>query len=384
MTRAAGRLALIMGCGLIVLLSPPAADAQARTRLRVTAEIANIRQNPDIGSVIVFQVPRETPLTAVSREGEWYLVNLVVEDGRTISGYVHISLVSLAEPGPAGETPVQPRPAVPPRVAPPQAAPVSVYLPEAKFALAFMGGGNYVLGGDLNSAAQGQADYLGDQLGVKGAPAVSPVHLGYVFGGEFLIPLADRLFLGFGLEYLKSQKQSIVLYQKAGNSNVYLTQPEVHALPLRVFISYSPVQAFYIKLGLEYYFASCSYSYRTETGLYWRETSGTATGQGLGAMAGLGLEWNIVSSLAFLIEAVGHYAPLTGFRGQGSVTDALSSDTLENGKLYYYELQFLGGTSFPGVLVRNKLPTEAGVFNPREAEIDFTGFSLKAGFKIRF
>jgi len=384
MTKAAGRLGLIVVASLLVILSLPLLSAQARTKLRVTAEIANIRQKPDIGSVIILQVPRETEMTAVSREEDWYLVNMTVEDGRTVSGYVHISLVSPVESAPAAETSAKPRPTVPARVTPKSAPPVSVYSPEARFAVAFLGGANFVQGGDLNSAALGQADYLSDTLGVKGTPAVSPVHFGYAFGGEFLVPLADRLSLGFGLEYLKSQKQSIVLYQTGSNSSVYITQPEVHALPLRIFAAYSPLPAFYIKLGLEYFFASCSYSYRTESGLNWRETAGTATSQGLGAMAGFGLEWNIVSSLAFVIEAVGHYAPLSGFKGDGSLTDQLGNETLETGKLYYYELQFLGGTSFPGVVVRSKLPTEAGVSNPREAEIDFTGFALKAGLKIRF
>ncbi|OGD26272.1 MAG: hypothetical protein A2Y56_05430 [Candidatus Aminicenantes bacterium RBG_13_63_10] len=384
MKRTSGRQALALGFCLLTFLALPVSPAQSRNRLRVTAEIANIRQKPDIGSVILIQVPRETTMAAVSREGDWYLVSLVAEDGRTISGYVHISLVSETAPGPAAETPVKVKPADPPRSSIPSPPPVSVYLPETKFALAFMGGGNYVLAGDLNAAVKGQADYLSDQLGVKGTPAVSPVHLGYVFGGEFFVPLAGRLSLGFGLEYLKSQKQSIVLYQKGANSNIYTALPEVHALPVRIFISYSPVQALYMFLGLEYYFASCSYSYRTETGLSWREVSGTATGHGLGAMAGLGLEWNIVPSLAFVIEAVGRYAPLSGFRGEGSLTDSLGAETLETGKLYYYELQFLGGTSFPALMVRSKLPTEAGVFSPREAEIDFTGFSVKAGLKVRF
>jgi hypothetical protein len=384
-----GRLALILGICLLALAARPASGAQ--TKLRVTAEIANVRQKPDIGSAIVSQAPRDTIMTGVSRDGDWYFVNLVSEDGRTVSGYVHISLVSVAEPGQVEETPskptastVQPRPLLPPPTKRPNGAPVSVYSPEARFGIAFLGGAAYTLGGDLNLGAQGRADYYGDYLGVNGSPEVSPAHLGYVFGGEVLVPLVDRFSLGLGLDYLKSQKESLVIYPKGSNRNVLRARPEMHALPIRVFVSYSPLQAFYIKVGVEYYFAGASYFYRTEAGNYWREWSGTATTHGLGAMAGIGLEWNITGSLAFVLDITGHYAPMSGFQGTGTITDELGASSSETGKLYYFDLKFLGGTSFPQVFIRGKVPSEAGVFNPREAEVDFTRVAFLAGFKVRF
>ena len=79
------RLVLILGICLLALSALPASGAPAQTKLRVTAEIANIREKPDIGSAIVSQVPRDTILTGVSRDGDWYFVNLVSEDGKTIS-----------------------------------------------------------------------------------------------------------------------------------------------------------------------------------------------------------------------------------------------------------------------------------------------------------
>lgn len=391
MIKALGRQLLIAGFIALIFFSLPALGVQAQTKLRVTAEIANIRQKPDIGSGIALQVPRDTILTAVSREGEWYLVNVTAEDGGTITGYVHISLVMVAEPGALEETPVgpkpgtsQPQPPNPPRTMPPGAMPVSVSSPEAKFGLAFMGGASYLMGGDLNAAAQGQADLFGNALGVAGSPAVSPAHIGYIFGGELLVPLADRISLGLGLDYQKSQKESIVLYIRGNKRSAAITRPEMHALPVRAFIMYSPLQAFYIKIGLQYCIAGISYSYHTESGLYTRDVTGTATGGGLGAFGGFGLEWNIFSSLTFVIEATGRYAPLSGFTGQGSVVDSDGVNIKESGKLYYFEQKTIGGASFPQVVVRSKLPTEAGVFNPREAEVDFSGFAVKSGFKVRF
>jgi len=386
-----GRLAVILGLSLLILLAATPTPGQAQTKLRVSAEIANIRQKPDIGSAIILQLPRDTILTAVSRQGDWYLVSLVTEDRRTVSGYVHISLVSAAEPGRTEETTegtgtVAPksRPTALPPLPPPTGSSVSVYSPAARFALSLMGGGDYLLGGDLNKAAQGRADYYGDFKGIEGSPDVTPAHIGYVFGGEFLVPLVDRLSLGLGLDYLKSQKSSIVLFQKGTVTNIFMCRPEMYAYPLRLFIAYSPLQSFYLKVGLEYYFAGCKYFYRTESGTLWTEWSGTATTQGLGAMAGIGLEWNLSGSLAFVFEFTGHYAPLSGFKGSGTKTDRLGTDEKETGTLYYFELKSLGGASFPQVYVRSKVPSEAGVFNAREAEVDFTRLALKAGFKVRF
>lgn len=391
MIKALGRRCFVAGFLALIFVSLPTQGGQAPLKLRVTAEIANIRQKPDIGSGIVLQVPRDTVLSAVSREGEWYLVSAASEDGRTVTGYVHISLVMVTEPGALEEAPVKtqpgtspPQPPKPPRSLPPGATPVSVYSPEAKFGLAFMGGASYILGGDLNTAAKGYADLFGNSLGVSGSPDVSPAHIGYIFGGEFLVPLADRISLGLGLDYLKSQKESIVLYIRGTKRSAVITRPEMHALPIRAFILYSPLRAFYIKLGLQYYIAAISYSYHTESGLYTRDITGTATGGGLGAFGGFGLEWNILGGLTFVIEATGRYAPLSGFTGQGSIVDSDGVDIEQSGKLYYFEQRTIGGSSFPQVVVRSKLPTEAGVFNPREAEVDFSGFALKSGFKIRF
>jgi hypothetical protein len=391
MTGALGRRLFVAALIVLISVSVPVLIAQARTKLRVTAEIANIRQKPDIGSGIVLQVPKDTILFALSHEGEWYLVSATAEDGRTVTGYVHVSLVMVAEPGALEEAPAAPQPGTPqsklpqpPRMTPPPAAPVSVYSPATRFGLAIMGGGNYFLGGDLNTAAQGYADMIGNTLGITGTPAVSPVHIGYLFGGEFLVPLADRISLGFGLDYLKSQKESIVIYAKGSKRSAAITRPEMHAFPLRAFVMYSPLQGFYIKLGLQYYFAGISYSYHSESGLYTRDTTGTATANGLGVFGGFGLEWNIVSGLAFVIEATGRYAPLSGFSGQGSVVDSAGMDVEESGTLYYFEQMTLNGASFPQVVVRSKLPTEAGVANPREAEVDFSGFAIRAGFKVKF
>ena len=68
-------------------------------KIKVTAEQANIREKPDIGSAIVQQIPEGAILDADKKEGEWFFVRYTLEDGGVIGGYIHESLVEGVEEG---------------------------------------------------------------------------------------------------------------------------------------------------------------------------------------------------------------------------------------------------------------------------------------------
>ena len=62
--------------------------------IQVTLEKANVRAEPDFGSEIIHQVQLGIALQSVGKRGEWYLVNLPLdEEGLIISGYIHQSFV---------------------------------------------------------------------------------------------------------------------------------------------------------------------------------------------------------------------------------------------------------------------------------------------------
>jgi hypothetical protein len=85
-----------------------------------------------------------------------------------------------------------------------------------------------------------------------------------------------------------------------------------------------------------------------------------------------------------IFEALGQYAPLTGFRGTGTYQDSTMQDPLsEDGKLYAYDASVKSKSTFPLLLIRGQRPTEAYVENVREATIDFSGMSLRLGVKIK-
>jgi len=240
------------------------------------------------------------------------------------------------------------------------------------------------LGGDLNRGAQGLADFFLDSLNAETQDSVHPLRLGYVMGGEVLFPLADNVFLGLGADYLRGSRQSLVQLTKGAASYAYTARPRLWAVPLRVFLSYAPVPFLNMRIGVEYFLAQAGYTYRWQAAADdWQEWTGDASARGLGVLGGLGLEWRLSSNFSLVLELVGRYAPLTGFSGTGSYLDSQAVANEEEGKLYYYETR-LASAVYPLLFISSRVPSEAGVYNPRPAEADFSGAALRAGFKLTF
>src|SRR5512136_3112683 len=98
-------LPILIGLVSGTVLVAAAQNAPVRlTKIKVTAEQANLREKPDIGSSIVQQIPEGTVLDADKKEGEWYFVRYALEDGGVIGGWIHESLVEVVE----GAAPVTP------------------------------------------------------------------------------------------------------------------------------------------------------------------------------------------------------------------------------------------------------------------------------------
>ncbi len=392
---------------LALFVSGVAAVGARLIKLKVTAEFANIRQKPSIGSPIVRQVPQGAYLDGVSKEGEWYLVKLEPDESGITSGYVHESLVISLEEAPPPKVPQQVPPPVeekpkaaekvekkePEKAKPPEMVPqqpprleaVKVEPRATRYSLALTAGAVYATIGDLNKAAQGLADLTSEQLGVPADRDIAPIHLTYLFGGELLFPLSTQFFLGAGVDYFFSKKETTLVFQKGTSSDQYKAAPEITVLPVKFSLAFYPASFLYFRIGVSYYFARCRYYYRLENEGIWKEWQGEAKARNVGFWGGLGLEWNIAAPLAFFIEGASQFAPIKGFKGTGTYLDSSMTEPFaEDGNLYAYDAKISNLNTYPLLFVRNKLPSEGGVENARQAEVDFTGISLKAGFRIKF
>lgn len=376
-----------------LLLLPDANAQEAITKLRVVSEMANVRLQPDIGSVIIHQVPQGTSLESTGKEGEWYLVKIQIEEGQEVSGFVHESTVIVTErPPPVKvETPVKKEEVTEPEKEEeePQIQPIpetpSERQPfESRIDLWFLGGGNYVVGGDINSGAQGFVDFYRDFHSIGEEFDAKPVHLSYLFGGEFSIPIGSNFYLGLGADFYRGERESLIELQETPAVEIR-TQPKIQAIPIRLFISYYPVQSFYIKTGIEYYFAKCEYFYRHLEDTAWTQWHGTAKTQGTGILGAIGVDLEMAPWMSFNIEATGRIAKISGFKGSDRSIDSDGVEHIENGTLYFFEARGSAAESYPFLFIRVREPIEdVLISDPRRAIIDFSGVSLKAGFKLRF
>jgi len=386
------RIRIILG--ILACFAPLAAAGPAdQVRLKVTAELANIRLKPSIGSVIIRQIPEGSVLESLRKEGEWYLVKLEADDRGNVSGYVHESLVlPMEETAPPDRKsrliePEIKRPAEAAGREEPVISQESAAEPAGGtgWAVALTAGGQYTFGGEINSAAQAFADFFATRSGVVGDADVAPIHLSFVFGGEISFDMAPGISLVMGADFYSATAASQVNYLLPRTTDVYLTKPRFQAIPIRLGLALYPIRTFAIKAGISYTIARCGYSYSYSQDSFSQEMAGEADGAGLGAWGGLALELPLSENFAFLVEAAGHFAQLSGFKGTGTYSDSnATAATEETGKLWAYDYTQAGRTISPLLLIRAQRPAEAYVENAREAKIDFSGASLKAGIKVRF
>ncbi len=80
-------------------------------------------------------------------------------------------------------------------------------------------------------------------------------------------------------------------------------------------------------------------------------------------------------NFAFFLDGRGRYARIKGFEGTEKGMEA-GSTWQDKGTLFYLE-----GSDYPVLFIKEEMPT--GYRVAREANIDFNGFSLLAGIKLR-
>ena len=377
---------------ILILLGGSPVLGAAPIKLKVTAELANIRLKPSISSVIIRQIPQGEILESVRREGEWYLVKLEPDESGNASGYVHESLVLPLDDIPRTDRKAQ---VVEPvlKTETEQIQRTEAGRQEtsaggegalATWTFAISAGGNYADGGDLNKGAQGLADYIGDQLSASADSTVLPAHLSYMFGGEAAIPVFPWLQIAIGADFHSSAKLSQIVYGPGASAPTFSAKPRFQAVPISFSLKIYPQQSWYFKFGAAFYIAACGYYYRYENGDFWQEWNGEADARAFGCFAGLGYDLALSESIFLVFEAIGHYAPIKGFRGTGTYQDSTLEESIsEIGKVYAYDASIKGQTAFPLLLIRGQKPADAYVKNVREATLDFSGASLRLGVKIK-
>lgn len=359
--------------------STNASSQETTIKLRVVADQANIRLEPDISSIIIRQVPKGTILNATEKKEEWYTVQLMSKQETVVSGFVHESLVIAIEPVPEVKKP----PVIPKKIRPLEPEEDQLKSP-FRFALSISGGGNYAHGGDLNIGIKGLADLYEDILRVQKEGEMGSVHLGYVLGMEVSFPLSEMLSWGIGAEHFQGKNNSRVTYSQGMSPAVLQVRPNLHATPLHVFLSFNPIPEVYVKGGVSYYIARCSYSYLFELNNEVLQWEGKATAQRLGLLGSIGYVKKHSANLSFFAEITGRLAKIRGFTGKEDFQEASGEKSAEEGTLYLIQMQVLEERANSVLFIRETRPHEAGIIGAEKAQIDFSGFGLKVGLRFHF
>lgn len=379
------KFSCILSAGLVMLslLTVSSAGQVQKIRLRVVSEQANIRLKPDITSEMLWQVAQGTELEAERKDGEWYQVAVKKPDGSWIYGYVHESLVEKMDSGakPVLVTPVRQPQKPRPQAVEARSSPGKQTRPDYLITLA--GGGLYLSPADLNRAAQGVTDYYLADLGTGQKASLSGLHLVWCYGLDFFYPLGQQIFLGLGFECMRGLKESTVSFTLDSSSYRLMTRPGLRNLSCRVSLLYQPADIFYIRAGLETNLAWASYLYQVEQDDLWLQWKGRASGLNVGWMEAAGVQWPVASWLQVYLEGAYRYARIRNFEGRNDYADSDGLVKTEKGKLYYWLVE-AGGRYYAALFIRERLPTEPGVLDPRLAEVNLSGFSLRAGLRLIF
>jgi hypothetical protein len=252
------------------------------------------------------------------------------------------------------------------------------------FGFAMLAGGNFVAVGDLNAGARGLAGYYGAVRGTPGKGGVAGLHLTYILGAEVSYSLMPDLYLSVEADHFAGERTSRVDFAPGDVPDALVTKPRIQATPFKLGIAYYLLPYLYVKGTLQYFFVEANYFYRFEKGTFWQEWQGNAKAHGPGTGAAIGCEWELYPGFFLAGEADFRFAKIGGFKGKDISVNSDKEFYTEQGTLYYFQASGGSEEDFPLVFIRSDMPTEAGVNSPREAKVNFSGMSLKAGIRFRF
>ncbi|MCK4835138.1 MAG: outer membrane beta-barrel protein [Candidatus Aminicenantes bacterium] len=271
--------------------------------------------------------------------------------------------------------------------------PGSIKAGKLKFGVKISGGMDYLSVGDPNTVRQGFTDHWKDAETVYGSITTegefNAINWGFDFQTDVIIYLNKRFGLSIGFGYINgdSKKNSNEIIMNDTYSKTYETK--MSAVPIIIGVYYSfPISSkvrFFLNGGPGYYFAKFSDNYRDEWSTGWSSRSQEASASGIGFQGGLGFEYDISKNISLVFEGQGRYAKISGFEGEQVWSNYKPDGGTTEGVLYYFEYYSSWLSDwYPIVKIRTEEPTGAEARNAREAVVDFSGFLIRIGIKIRF
>ncbi len=264
--------------------------------------------------------------------------------------------------------------------------------PEKKFELNLSGGISHLSGTDTEANSKGR-DYLSkistEAAGGTFSSERDSLDWGWEIAGEIVFNLNSRVALSGGVGYITGKYSSTRMSSLGGvTTRTSGVDQKLKAVPVTVEICYFLPVSINSRLslvaGAGYYFASFSSSgYRENDTPYWINTDTTGSGGDIGFQGGIGFEYSVSKNIAVVIEGFGRYAKISGFEGTRDQYDSNDWSDSTEGKHYYFEQAASTGEWISLTSFGPEPPSGEDIRNVRDFEIDFSGFTIRAGLKIK-
>ncbi len=376
----------------------PLTSQTAPFKLRVTEELANIRQQPDIRSPVLHQVGQNTILEGLRREGEWYLVSWRNEQGQTGTGYIHESLVAVIEPETEKKEPKE-------KIAPPVTSPVEkkeVTKPEEKIPpaerktflaapkkgargqLSVTAGSEFFPLPTINDATAGLAQLMADLLGSEPNKSVSSLHWAPALSLEGTIPFVKNFSLVLNFSAFSGQQENSLSYPSADVPYSLTIKSKISALPMSLLLCYDFLSWAGLALGPEIIPVEYRYFYQLSRENFLEQWSGKATGFGFGLRGKIFFSLPVLSKIDLVFEAGGRLTEAGPFKGKDTHLLPSGETIEEEGRLYSFQVKTFADRSYPLLFIRSKRPAEAGVWDVNQAVLNLNGINLRVGLSFRF
>lgn len=260
-----------------------------------------------------------------------------------------------------------------------------------KIDLKISGGLTYLEVGDWNAHHIGWNESRRKSVEAAGGVVIrenQALHWGWELEGELILHLGSQFAVGFGTGYINGKVADTAETLVDDITALNIHDFRVKAIPLRAkgyyFLPISPKVRIALGGGIGYYFARFTRFYRREPGTgYWIDSNMEGNGAGLGVEGGISFEYTLRDNVSIFIEGSGRYAKIGGITGKRDRIDSNNwSDSIE-GAYYYLERERSPGVWYPVVNIATTAPSGEDTRNLRDAQLDFSGYTIKIGVKIR-
>lgn len=272
-------------------------------------------------------------------------------------------------------------------------------VPANAFSLKISAGCGLAGFGDLNEAGKGhnaRFEGLADLWGFDKSGGIALPRVGPDFSAEILLRVASRLEIGLGGGFLwRPRRESEVSIRQASSGAVSFVDWAVSAsaVPLILTAYYRvPLSARLdglLEAGLGCYFASLRFTSLRQSELLgvqaWNQTTSRARDVGLGFQGGLAVEHRLSRVLSCFAEGTLRLVNLDAWTAEykyesPSLTDAPRASACWSAD----ELDADTGRSYPVFVFSDQEFSGSAYQHVRKARIDFSGWSLQAGVRLRF